>query len=185
MIEQCNDDVVRVLILVDLDWYDGPVRLHTGVGDIVFRGTTYQGIGNLAGIGDVKEDGEMNTGSVVLTMSGLDPLVIHQALSDESIGRDGTVWIAFTDEAGQIVDYEELFPGRIASVPIVIGDQNTVSLRLTSRMDVWDKPGNERYTNQSHQQRHPGDEFLCYVAPMAEKSIYWGNEKDGIPLRNL
>ncbi|MCE2597196.1 hypothetical protein K6Y31_20695 [Motilimonas cestriensis] len=183
--QQSNLDAPALspVVLVWLDWYDGGVWLHSGLGDLVFEGVTYRGVGNLGAISRAKESGQIAPHTLTLTLSGLDQTQLAEVLQDKSIGRPAKITLGLLDDSNQIMDSSVLFAGRIASAPIRSGTENAVSVRLISRLADWDKGGNQRYNNANHQQRHPGDTLFQYVAAMAERPIYWGSKKDAAPLK--
>ena len=174
---------IRPLVLVDLDWFSGHVRAHSGVGNVEFMGQTYQGIGALGNISTVKESGEISPHTLTVTLVGIDQALFSEVLNDKSVGRPATIYLALLNEDSTVLDSELLFKGRIGSPSISVGDNNVVSVKLVSRLEVWDKQKGDRYTNQSHQKRKPNDDFFRFVAELVDYPIYWGNKKDAVPLK--
>ncbi|MGL4351608.1 MAG: hypothetical protein ACRCT2_13785, partial [Plesiomonas shigelloides] len=82
------------------------------------------------------------------------------------------------DDSDQIAAVDILFAGSITAVSATVGDQNQVSYTCSSELYEWDKIPSNRYTDESHRQRHEGDRFFRYVAQMSERSIYWGSATD-------
>ena len=87
------------VIAVELDWPDDPVYAHTGFGNIVFGGKTFEGVGHF---GQVKVPGD-GFGAVpsdaILTLLGV-PSEIFDRLSDPIRNRYGAIYIGATTEAG-------------------------------------------------------------------------------------
>ncbi|MBO0211666.1 hypothetical protein J0684_27610, partial [Vibrio sp. Vb0877] len=62
---------------------------------------------------------------------------------------------------------------------------NVIQLPLTAPDDAMEKGLNWRCTDESHKAQFPDDEFYQYTKYMEDFVIYWGNAKDGIPLKDF
>lgn len=164
------------VVLVDLDFPSGHIRVHTGAGDITFNNFLYQGVGDLGGISNVEETIEGQTSRIELFLTGIDPALISTALNENYRHREGVVYLAFIDSNGVLVDDPVVtFRGRMDTMPITLGDTAKIRLRIESRLADWNRARIDRYTNESQQQKFPGDKGLEFVSQMAEKEIVWGS----------
>jgi hypothetical protein len=57
-------------LLVDLN-FTTPVHVWTGVGDLVWNGKTYKGVGTLGSVSTVGESSEIEAQGITLTLSGI------------------------------------------------------------------------------------------------------------------
>lgn len=181
---------VSLLYAVRLDWPGGITRLHTEIG--TFRhfpfdeGEAYYGVGNLGGIGETTYgDGDETSPSITLELSVKDDALRSQVLSGGYQGRKGELFLVAMDPVGRVLAWALQFDGVMDSANIKQGDSNTIQLPLTSPDDSMEKGLNWRCTNESHKADFPDDEFYKYTKYMEDFTIYWGNKKDGVPLRKL
>lgn len=87
------------VLAVELDWPGDPVYAHSGVGEIVWEGKTFLGVGEF---GNIAIPGD-NFGAVpteaILTLLGV-PSEIFDRLDDPIRNRFGAIYFGVTTEAG-------------------------------------------------------------------------------------
>mgnify|MGYP003599890855 CR=1 FL=1 len=154
------------------------VRAHTGVGELVIDGEIYIGLGNLGSISSAKQDGGTSPSDISLSLSLLDSSMLATALNEQIVGSPVEIMMGVLDDTNQIAAVDILFAGSITAVSATVGDTSQVSYTCSSELYEWDKIPSNRYTDESHRQRHAGDRFFRYVAQMSERSIYWGSKAD-------
>jgi hypothetical protein len=166
---------------VELQFAEEIVRAHTGTGEIILDGQVYYGVADL---GEISASRETNNASgpmtVDLTLSGLDSTMIRESLVLGSRGRPGRLMFVVIGEDGAMAA-DILFSGRMDAARFNYGGSsgdNSITIPLIDRMAEWSRQGTERWTDESHQLRHPGDRFFFAVAQIAEWPIYWGAKKD-------
>ncbi len=171
------DQGFTVIAAAELDFQSGFLRLHSGAGDKVLFGNTYKGIGGFGRITAIEEKAELGATLVELSISGLDNTSnnVTIALTENYRNRPATVYLAFIDSNGKIVDDPTiLFRGFMDNAVIVQGKELSVTVRINSIMADWDRAKVSRYTNEEQQDRFPGDRGLEFVPQMVEKEIKWG-----------
>ena len=183
LIAAMNERVVEPVYFVYVDWVGGEVFVHTHIGDIIFKGKTWLGVGRYGEIGNVTDDGNLGSHSLKLTLSGIDPLSLSEVTTKGCIGRTVTVYAGFLNEQGQLIGATQYFDGRIAEATIQRFDSDSIALSAVSKTSDWAKSRSDRYTHGSHIAKHPGDYFFQYVDDMATRDINGGNDKGNIPLR--
>ncbi|PHN43470.1 hypothetical protein [Pseudomonas syringae] len=167
---------------VQLDFADGMVFAHTGTGDLVVDGITYEGVGNFGQVSQSKEsDNSGSPMSVDLTLSGLDSYILSETNLRGCRGRMAKVIFVVFDEAGNYAA-DILFSGRMDAPKFSFAgngqDGNTITVPVIDRMAEWSRTGTERWTDENHRARHQGDRFFYAIAQMSEWPIYWGAAKD-------
>jgi hypothetical protein len=165
-----------------LDFADGMVFAHTGTGQLVIDGITYDGVGNFGEIGQTQEsDNSASPMSVDLKLTGLDAYILKETNIRGCRGRAGKLLFVVFDEAGNYAS-DILFSGRMDAAQFSFGgngeDGNSISVPIIDRMAEWNRTGTERWTDENHRARHEGDRFFYAVAQMAEWPLYWGATKD-------
>lgn len=165
-----------------LDFADGMVFAHTGTGQLVIDGITYDGVGTFGEIGQTQEsDNSASPMSVELKLTGLDAYILKETNIRGCRGRAGKLLFVVFDEAGNYAS-DILFSGRMDAAQFSFGgngeDGNSISVPIIDRMAEWNRTGTERWTDENHRARHDGDRFFYAVAQMAEWPLYWGATKD-------
>lgn len=165
---------ISAILMTELDFASGLLRLHSSVGDALYQGLVYKGTGVLGKVGMVKQSGQVQPYRLRLTLSGIPQELASIALTEHYQNRQGSLYLAALDNFCQIVARDTLFSGRMDVMNIRLGNPSTIQLDLNSRGVDWKNPRNSRYTDADQQARHPGDKFFEFVSQMAEKEIFWG-----------
>lgn len=165
-----------------LDFADGTVYAHTGTGQIVIDGITYDGVGTFGEVGQSQEsDNSQSPMTVELTLTGLDAYILSETNLRGCRGRYGRLMFVVFDQAGNYAA-DILFSGRMDAAQFSFGgnsgDGNAISVPIIDRMAEWSRTGTERWTDENHRARHQDDRFLFSVAQLSESPIYWGSSKD-------
>jgi len=174
--EAVQEGLIRPAILVFLDFPDDPVYAHNRLGEIVYDGNTYIGVGNMGSISKAQEGLETRPYSVNLTLNGLDPEFVTQVMNTKYQGRVAKVIVVFLDVENQVIgdpvidtQYQiDVAEGSVTS------DTATITIRLQSRLANWARATPGRYTDQHQVSRFPDDRGLEFVAEMADIEINWG-----------
>lgn len=172
----------RAVYAAQLDFVDGMVYAHTGLGDLVVDGITYQGVGNFGEVGQSQESSNSSSPmSIELTLSGLDTAILSSTTIKGCRGRPARLLFIVMGETGNYAA-DVLFSGRMDAAQLAYGgngeDGNKITVTLIDRMAEWSRTGTERWTDESHRARHDGDRFFFAVAQLASWPLYWGAAKD-------
>lgn len=174
-ITAATGETVRLARLVNADFESGPVRVHDGVGTLTWEDNAYAGVGNYGGVSAVEEDSELSASKVSFTLSGIDPTLISIALGEQYQGRPITSYVAFLDEAGQIIlDPVVEFQGRMDTMNLTLGALATIELTAVDARADWDRPRIGRWNGADQQARFPGDKGLDFAEQTTEKELRWG-----------
>lgn len=158
-----------------------PVRVHTGVGEVVINSQLYLGLGSLGSISPSKADGGTSPKDITLSLSLIDSAMLALALNERMVGSRVNI-VMFTYGAdGQVKSTAVAFAGKITSVSAVTGDENTVNYSCANELEGWQQISSWRLTEDSHLLRNPGDHGLRYVGQTSERTIYWGSRTDAPP----
>lgn len=170
-------DTFYPVMLVELDWSTGAVRVWTGYGEISWNGNTYYGVGDLGGISPIGESNNLGANGVTLTLSGVPSDAIAEALTGDSQGRSGKVWIASLSRSGAFqADPYLIFDGLIDVTGIDdSGETATISVSLEKEL-IDRRSQSRRSTHEDQQIDYPGDLFFEYVAGLQNKVLAWGGK---------
>lgn len=178
MAQLLSQGVVTPLLAFCLDLPSGAARVHSGLGDLVLDGETYYGVGSLGEVGQAREQLTTSPTQISVALTGLDQSLLAAVMSEKVVGGMGRLYLVLLDETGEPTRHSLLFKGRVASAPIQAGEINAIKLTLSNVFEDWKTGLPYRYTDESHQRRHPGDRFFRYQSEMASRSLYWGSKKD-------
>lgn len=177
-ISQLEAESKTVAIFFQGDFATGTVYLWSGIGEIDFDGKTWVGVGNLAGIEQVKETSQIEATGVRVFLSGIDATLRSLVLDEVRQGDIGTIYIGFIDDTGAVVaDPTVAFEGYL-DVPTI--SDNGADIRITiqyeNRLRDLERVREFRYTNESQQVLHPGDRGFEYVAGLQDWNGKWGKD---------
>ncbi|EKN3890760.1 TPA: hypothetical protein PXN07_004018 [Yersinia enterocolitica] len=178
MIDYLSRPNVIPITAVRLDLVSGVVCAHTGVGPIVIGGETYLGVGIFAQIDEVTEQNGTSPSQLQIQVSGFETALLSTFTNERCRGRAVKVILAAMEDDGSIGVADLIYSGEIASANIEAGNKNIISILVTNRFERWQMALPNRFNEESHLVRAPGDHFFRYVAQMADRAIYWGSKKD-------
>ena len=167
--------VVRPVVIADLDYPDGPVRVCSLPTNLVVSGVTYYGMGVLGQLGTVTEGAESRSFSVTASLSGI-PAEFSAYLAAQDVqGRTDTVRLGLLDAASRLVgDWVTLLVGRMDGQDVQLGTTASLQLTIESLLVDWERARVRRYTDVDQQTAYPGDLGLQYVAALQNMTLRWG-----------
>lgn len=161
------------------DFQAGPVRVWSGIGDKVWSGNTYNGLGNLGTISPIEESVEAKASGVSFQLSGIPSSLIATVLADNYQGRDVKLWFAALDSSGNVIsDPYQVFGGRMDLLEIDDGaDTAVIRVNAESRMIDLRRNNERRYTHEDQQIDFPGDLGLQFMPTAQSTPFVWGAQK--------
>jgi hypothetical protein len=166
---------VPYLVMVELDFVEGTVRLTNAGYAFNWNGHTWTGAGNLGSISAIEEGIDLQMYGITLTLSGIDSQYIAECLGIGYSGRNGTIWLAPLDENYQILsDPIIVFKGKMDTMPIKLGAEAAIQVTIESDLVNWERGKSRIYGNADQQSEYPSDIGFEYVAQMVDKEIFWG-----------
>lgn len=171
------DEVIRPLILIDLDFSSGHVRLNSTPYSITYASNVYQGGAKLGEITPVEETSDIQAQSIALKLYAIPRDVVSLALAEQYQGRSATMYLGMMDEAWSLIANPVIiFAGRMDVMTISLGMTASVTLTIESRFADWERPRIRRYTSEDQALDYVGDKFFDYVPSMVDKTIKWGKQ---------
>ena len=170
-------DVVRPITFIELEYDSGTSRSHSGIGDILWGGHTWLGIGDLGSVDGIEETAELQVNGLTLTLSGLDAAVINKVMNEDYQGRAARVYVGWLDaNFNLLADPELVFFGYMDTQTVTVGQSAQISITVENRLVDWDRPRVLRYNDETQQNRFFGDRGLEFISSAAERSIVWGQK---------
>ena len=166
---------VPYLVLVEMNFTDGTVRLTNAGYDFQWNGYTWTGAGELGSISAIEEGLDLQMYGCNLTLSGIDQASVALCLGSGYAGRDATIWLAPLDPNYNLLnDPVIIFKGKMDTMPIKLGNQAAIQLTIESRLIDWERPRFRRFNDADQKSDFPNDRGFEFVAQMVEKEILWG-----------
>lgn len=167
---------VALVTFVDLDIVGDRLRAHDNTGTINWGSNDWLGVGEFAGIDAVTESLEVIAQPVKLTLSGVDPQLITDAMTTQYHGRDVTIYIGLRDtETGALVDTpEEVWSGYMDVMTIEF-DLNSASITLDCEHRLRRQPATSRYTDEDQRTLFAGDLFFSKLHLIPGFVGKWGS----------
>jgi len=163
--------------LIEMNFDTGPVRFWTGIGGFVWNAKTFDGVGKFGGISHIEETIETKSQAVQISISGIDPADISEAMTEDFMGRRLNGWLAFVDSDWALIDapVQNLFH-RMDQVEVIDGETTaTVRVTLYPRLNDLFRPRVHRQTDADQQDRFPGDIFFNQKPRLVSREIEWGS----------
>jgi hypothetical protein len=172
---QLTAPVVLPVRLAMLTFRSRVEYVWSGVGDLVYSGNTYKGVGSLGSVGDITEGIDVQAAGTSVTLDGINPEFLAEALTDIKSGAPAKLWLGFLVNGVLLPPYLQ-FSGTI-DVPTVSADGDTLSITLSleSRLVDLQRPSNRRYTAADQHIDYPNDIAFNWVEPLNDASFKWGS----------
>src|SRR5438270_12468583 len=120
------------IVLVQLTFTDGIQYAWTGIGNLVWNGNTYTGVGQLGKIGPITEDTAVQAQGLQLELTGVPQNLLNEALGHCAQGNAVLVYFGFLDASGNVIaDPYLAFSGRM-DVPTIDEGAETATITLTA-----------------------------------------------------
>ena len=163
---------IRVATLVALNFPSGIVRLHTGIGELLYDDDVYQGIGLIGEIADIEESPSVIPPELEMGLSGTSPEILRIAIRERYRTGEATVYFGVLDRNNVWLPGwpKRLFEGRMSHM--YSPDSAATELRLISRHRLDTPVTPRRYTDEDHRDQYPGDEFFSRVPAIQGKVVY-------------
>lgn len=163
------------LVLVELDFVDGYVRLCNAGYTFTWNGYDWLGIGNLGAIEAISEGIALQMYGCRLTLSAIPPEIISEAFSQNYQGRTAIIYLApLNDDFTFIANPVVVFKGRMDTMDVSLGETATITLSVESRLVDWERPRMRRFNDADQRSQYPDDRGFKYVDQMIQKDLKWG-----------
>ena len=167
---------LRPALFVEANFVSGPLYVWSGRGSITWNGQTWVGIGALGSVSTIEEGSTVEAKGITLTLSGIDPTLLTDVLTEFQVGLPVTVWLALFDATTSLIPNPvTAFAGRMDQPTLdVDGTTASITINCENRLLDMNTPVDRRYTNEDQQLDHPGDRGFEFVNSIQEVTIFWG-----------
>jgi hypothetical protein len=176
---------VRPISFVELPFASGTLRLHNGVGNYLWGGFTWLGVGSLGSMSEVEETDALTRGyRVSYQLSAIDSTILTQALGEEIYERVVVRYEGFLDDNGQLVDTpHELRRDLMDTMETAIGGEiDTVTLHCESEQIRDTQAPGGMFSDEDQQVLFAGDTGFEFLPQLLDAQVHWGPGGDRVLL---
>jgi hypothetical protein len=176
MLASLTASTIRPGFLAMLTFQTGVQYVWSGIGDLVYGGNTYRGVGSLGRISAIDEGTSVQAMGTTVTLSAIDPALLADCLSDIQLGAPATIYFALFDPNLQIVGTPyPLFVGTVDQPVIQIGTtEMAISLKLENKLANLQRANMRRYTASDQRRYYPNDTAFNWVELLNDQALKWG-----------
>ncbi len=163
----------------------GTIRLHNGLGTYSWEDPndgagvqSWLGTGDLGQISKIQEGEEVSPYGIQLTLSGLDPDLVGEAIKETYYQRPVTLYVGALNDSDQLVATPNvMWTGFMDLMTASVGAEGGDSLVLNceSELAMFERSRNLLFTNSSQQTISSGDTFFNQLQDMEDLTLAWGN----------
>ena len=173
-----DDDVIRPVMCVYLG-FDSPLAMCTSAVTQSFGGVSYAGAGTLLSISSSKENTDLGTSGLTLSLSGCAPYIVERMRDTDFQGNPVEIYLALAQESGYVSSSTRatpFFKGFMDNATYVQnGDTITITLSVENHLARLSRTNLRLYTQEDQQLNHgQSDIGLNYVESIAEQKLVWG-----------
>lgn len=188
LVEKIRAGLVARHVFVRLDHSQGELFLWDGIGEFVFGGNTYRGVGGLGQIGGVSDSLDVQNHEVLCTLNGVSlPALLETDTSIEN--RAAQIAVLWIEENGTVIASETVFVGTGDVLRLKMDTENKqLTAKLKAPLAEWRAPPLAFYTDAEQQRRYPGDTGFSTVKGLEGATVAgWSVNEEasgGIPVRS-
>lgn len=175
MLTAMQSNAIRPAFAAIITFKSETCYIWTGVGNLVFGGNTYLGIGDFGKLGSVVESSDVQAYGTSVTLSGIDPSLLAESMTDIQMGAPATIYFILLDGNGSIIGVPyPLYTGTVDKPNITIGTKTlSISLAIENRLSNLQRANMRRYTSGDQQLYHPDDSGFHYVEALNDVALIW------------
>jgi hypothetical protein len=176
-IAQLQAHDARMAFFLEITFRTETCYLSTLTGNYVWNGQTWAGTGAMGKISTIEEGVDLQSYGTSVSLSGLDPVLLPEAMGDIQIGAPAYLYQAFFDSAMNIIGSPVLiFAGQVDQPSIQVGGGTaTISLNLESPMSRLQSGSYRKLTDADQRMNYPTDSAFVYVSVLNFQALRWGS----------
>lgn len=171
-----SNPVFRPLILAQLTFRSATRYVHTALGNFVWDSKTFVGIGSLGKVGSITEGVNVRAEGTSVGLSGIDPTLSAECLTDIRLGAPANIWLASLDENMGLIGTPYLWFSGTVDKPVqtLSADEMQIVLALENKMINLQRPSVQRYTSADQRLRYPTDISMSWVEQLSDLALVEG-----------
>jgi hypothetical protein len=169
--------LIMPVILVMITFRTSVKYCWSGTGTLVYEGNSYLGVGSLGKLGDIAEGVGVQAQGTSVTLSGIDPVLLGESMTDIKSGAPATVSIGLLGPSGAIIGAAyECFSGTV-DVPTVKAGADTISITISleNKLVNLGRARQTRYTTSDQALTYSDDIGFLWVPILNDVALRWGS----------
>jgi len=164
----------RIALLVELNLDSGALYFTTNSSPIVFDGKTFNYLGDIGSVSNVKETSKLDPADYELVIGGIDKALISLFIDQPIINRTCSVHWVLLDENGAVIpDPVLLFRGLLQPPELNFGESSVIRIPVRDILADWDRDIRTLYTHEQQIRDYPGDFCFADISSSADLNIVW------------
>lgn len=142
----------------------------------LFNVETYQGLGDILKIGQVKESTDLRANGTSVTLTGVKTSLVQIARDEDYQGKTAAISLGAMNELNEpIISPVSIFEGFMDVMTILdSGDKSTINVTLENKLIAFERKFVRRFTDNDQRIDHPTDKGFEFVASLQDKEIIFG-----------
>jgi len=165
---------VEPVHLAQITFHSQTCYVWSGVGGLAWNGNVFLGVGSLGTLGDYMEGVDLRADGTSLSLSGIDPVWLGEALNDIWLGAPAYRWLGAVEPGTRTLIGTPylLFAGQVDKPTVNTGaDKITITVPLETRLINGERPNGRLYTAND---QHSNDTGLNWVESLNCIALGWG-----------
>lgn len=167
---------VKPALFVQVNMLTGPVYVWSGAGSITWNSITWTGVGQFGTVSTIEEGADVQARGIVLTLSGIDPTLLNDVMTEYAQGLPAVVYLGLFDGSGNLIPNPiTCWSGRTDQPTLTVGgDSATLAIACENRLVEMNVSVQRRYTSADQQLDYPTDLGFSFVDQIQDVTIFWG-----------
>jgi hypothetical protein len=170
------DTTVGIVLFVEMLFDSGAVRVCSAGYNLTWNGYTWQGVGQLGQVEEVKEAEGSEVSGLAFTLSGVPSALIALALGENYQRRVVNVYVGFLDLPTHAVLADPVLEwSGLLDTMAVVDEGGTSTIRVTAENELYDfaRPSPLYWTDEDQRKLFPGDTGLRFAKQLNDRPIVW------------
>lgn len=170
-----TSSLIRPGFLAMITFHTSTQYVWSGLGNLVWNGNTYKGVGSLGRIGGIDENTDLRATGTTVTLSAIDPALLADCLNDIQLGAPVAIYFALFDGSLNILGTPyPLFIGTVDQPTIQIGaDSMSIALKCENKLVNLQRANMRRYTAADQRKYFPNDTGFNWVELLNDMALKW------------
>lgn len=176
MLAAVEASTVMPVLLWYGDFASGAVRVCTHTQDISYGGNTFTGLGNVIGMEEIRETGQVEATGAVFHLQNVPAAVLDKAIEAGYRRRRCSLYVGMLDLTTRALIADPVEFRYLMDVMTITEGADTFSIKLKveSRLVDLQRPRELRQTNECQQSIFPGDRFFEFVPRLQNVELVVG-----------
>jgi hypothetical protein len=177
MLAGVQSNFIAPALMADLTFRSSTQYVWTGPSTLAYNGHNYLGIGSLGTVSSITDGTDVRADGTSVTLSGIDPTLLNDSLTDIQVGAPAVVYFALVDQSLALIGTPYIvFRGKIDKPTVTPGiDTISISLALESPLTNLQRPNQRRYTAADQRLYYPDDTAFNWVEILNDIALRWGS----------